>query len=240
MLRKKQIKSWLNSLGWTAGRYDPKQDISAVERKFYKDNEIDLVFDVGANSGQFGTGIRENGYKGRIVSFEPLTNAYGQLKLKADSDGDWSALNVALGDKSGMEVINVSENSWSSSILKMLPLHESIAPTSKYQSTQQVEVIRLDDVFARYASSSNSVLLKIDTQGYTAKVLTGGAQSLANIEALQIELSLVRLYDEEPLIGDVLTSLYSKGFKLHYAYPELYDEMTGAQLQMNGIFVRCS
>ena len=240
MLRKKQIKSWLNSLGWTAGRYDPKQDISAVERKFYKENAIDMVFDVGANSGQFGTSIRENGYKGRIVSFEPLTNAYGQLKIKADSDGDWSALNVALGDKSGIEVINVSENSWSSSILKMLPLHESIAPTSKYQSTQQVEVIRLDDVFARYASSSNSVLLKIDTQGYTAKVLDGGAQALQSVKALQIELSLVRLYDEEPLIGDVLTSLYAKGFKLHYAYPELYDENTGAQLQMNGIFVRCS
>ena len=44
---------------------------------------IDLVFDVGANTGQFASEIRDSGFNGRIVSFEPLSSAHRQRMKSA-------------------------------------------------------------------------------------------------------------------------------------------------------------
>ncbi len=87
---------------------------------------------------------------------------------------------------------------------------------------------------------STQSFLRINAKGNAAKVLNGGAQALQGIKALQIKLLLVRIYDEDSLIGDILTSLYPEEFKRHHAYSGHYDEKTGAHFQMNGNFVRCS
>ena len=42
-------------------------------------HNVNLVFDVGANTGQFAKAIRGDGFNGRIVSFEPLIAAHEQL-----------------------------------------------------------------------------------------------------------------------------------------------------------------
>ena len=69
---------------------------------------INVVLDVGANVGQYGTGLRNVGYTGRIVSFEPLSTEFKQLSAKATADGAWQSLNFALGDVDGSSEINVS------------------------------------------------------------------------------------------------------------------------------------
>jgi hypothetical protein len=53
--------------------------------------KIDLVLDVGANMGQFASEIRHCGYAGRIVSFEPLSQAHGQLLQSSAGDSLWEA-----------------------------------------------------------------------------------------------------------------------------------------------------
>ena len=35
---------------------------------------INLIFDIGANSGQFASSVLENGFKGKIISFEPTSS----------------------------------------------------------------------------------------------------------------------------------------------------------------------
>ena len=43
---------------------------------------IDCVLDVGAYYGDFGVLVRELGYRGRIVSFEPVADNYERLATR--------------------------------------------------------------------------------------------------------------------------------------------------------------
>src|SRR5258708_39170792 len=47
------------------------------------------AFDVGANVGQYGMFMRKNGYRGRLVSFEPLSGALPLPRRRAAADPGW-------------------------------------------------------------------------------------------------------------------------------------------------------
>jgi hypothetical protein len=80
--------------------------------------------------------------------------------------------------------------------------------------------------------------MKIDTQGFTSKVLAGAQRSLESIRALEVELSCVPLYAGEPLIHEVLSLLHQQGFGVFSLEPEFFDNASGQQMQLNGLFQR--
>src|SRR5687768_14390173 len=92
---------------------------------FLQSRNVDVVFDVGGNEGQFGLWLRRQGYRGHIVSFEPIRSAFETLKTHADHDKAWEAYPIALGAAPGKSVINVAEYSVFSSLLP----HRSAATT---------------------------------------------------------------------------------------------------------------
>jgi FkbM family methyltransferase len=95
--------------------------------------DIDLVLDVAANKGQFALEIRHHGYAGRIMSFEPLSRAHGQLLQSSMGDPMWDAYPCcALGDQNGEGEINIAGNSESSSILYLLVAGRNTAPEWAY------------------------------------------------------------------------------------------------------------
>ena len=95
--------------------------------------KIDLLLDVGANIGQYASLARRSGYKGRIVSFEPLKDAHSFLIKVSKSDTLWSVHpRCAIGSKDSIIDINIAENSYSSSVLPILESHTSAAPKSQY------------------------------------------------------------------------------------------------------------
>ena len=107
---------------------------------------IDLLIDVGANTGQYALSRRACGYKGEIISFEPLSAAHAKLLVIAKDDPNWTiADRMAVGDRSGQIEINVAGNSTSSSVLPMLSTHATAAPHSRYIGKEIVPLRRLDD-----------------------------------------------------------------------------------------------
>ena len=62
-----------------------KPAINIVRRNnILVDSKIDVILDVGANTGQFATQILEQtSFRGQIISFEPLSSAF--LKLSENS-----------------------------------------------------------------------------------------------------------------------------------------------------------
>jgi len=201
---------------------------------------IELVLDVGASDGKlFATETRQLGYGGRMVSFEPLPDAHAKLTVNAANDPNWIIHErVALGAAPGEVDINIAGNSWSSSILPMLDAHLFAAPQSAYVGKTKTPVITLDSVFDRYRTGGERTYLKIDTQGFEAEVLKGLPQHLKDVFAVQLELSLVPLYEGQELYRYFLDFFEARGFCLWSILPEFTDKRTGQMLQFDGVFVR--
>ncbi len=141
--------------------------------------DIDLLIDVGANSGQYAQTIRSLGYDGYIYSYEPLIEAFEKLKIVSDDDFKWKSFNVALGNFDGKAEINVALNSQSSSLLNMLPSHIKSAPESIYTRKELINVRKLDTIFEQGTfDKGENLFLKVDTQGFEKKVLEGGMNSI--------------------------------------------------------------
>src|SRR5579864_2237693 len=68
--------------------YPRRSEYSQLVRMLASRN-VSVVFDIGANVGQFGKELRLAGYRGRIVSFEPLSSAYARLTKATKGDSNW-------------------------------------------------------------------------------------------------------------------------------------------------------
>jgi len=230
------IRPFLRRFGRDLVVYHHMHHPMARRAKLLETYGIDMVVDIGANTGQYASSLRELGYKGEIVSFEPLTAAYAKLKQWAEQDGHATAINFAIGDADGEVEFNVAANSTSSSVLVMLPSHTEAAPHSKTQGKENVAMTRLDSVFDKYCSSQHKTLLKIDTQGFEMPVLAGSETSLGKVRALQIEMSFVPLYHGQALFHDVYAYLINKGFQMVDIDPMFIHPDTGEVLQVDSFF----
>lgn len=234
---KAAIRNFFRKFGLVVHRYVPPPPLPIISslRKF----EIDLVLDIGANKGQFGSEIRRCGYAGRIVSFEPLSDAFAELQQASMEDPLWDVYpRCALGDHNGEVEINIAGNSESSSILPMLESHRSAAPESAYQGKEVVPVKTLDAVAGQCLRDARSVFLKIDTQGFEWHVLDGARETLPNVRGVLVELSLVPLYEGQHLWREVMARLEAEGFTLWAFQPVFSDQVSGRTLQVDGIFYR--
>ena len=197
---------------------------------------INVVFDVGANVGQFGTRLRELGYRGKIVSFEPQSQPFAELQAAAQRDGNWTAVNVGLGSEAGQQTINVYDMSVLSSIHT---LNRKLAfPWVQQTGTESIEIRTLDSLFDQYVEPGDRVFLKIDTQGFEKQVLQGAEQSLPRVAGLHMELSLTPIYDEQPRLEEMVAQLRASGFALWQFHRGLRHGSTGQEMEIDGVFMR--
>jgi FkbM family methyltransferase len=234
------VKRFARKCLWRAGldvrRFDPRSsEASQLVRQLFV-HRIDVVFDVGANTGQFAQQLRDAGFPGRIVSFEPSAAAHSMLIKGARFDAEWTvAPRMALGDHDGTINLNLAGNSVSSSVLPMLPSHTSAAPESHYVGSETVDLRTLDSISSEFAADTERIFLKLDVQGFEYKVLQGAEQFLRRVSGIQLELSLVPLYEGERLFYSMLHSLEERGYDLWSVVPGFVDPDTGRLLQLDAV-----
>jgi FkbM family methyltransferase len=203
--------------------------------------KIEYVIDVGANEGQFAQDLRKSSYNGLIYSFEPLFDAHKKLVLNSLSDPKWFIHKpIACGSQQGKLSINIAGNSASSSIKKMLASHLNAAPYSKTVGFQDIDVVTLDSELDRWLEVKAPIFLKIDTQGYEEEVLAGAEKTLKVVEAVQIELSILELYQGQKSYDYFFEFFADRDFLLFDILPGFTNYETGQLLQFDAIFVRKS
>jgi len=176
---------------------------------FIENREIDLVIDVGANVGQFGESLRTNGYKGKIVSFEPIEAAFKILSQKAAKDRNWEVHHCGLGATKGEAAIHVSELTVFSSILDLTKIASLHDKRIAVQRTEMIKIETLDDVTANL---QGEILLKIDTQGYEKQVIEGGRQLITRVKGILMELPVIHVYEGEWQFHEAAKFMADAGF----------------------------
>lgn len=233
------VKSALGLAGLDLRRLSVDSNSYFALRKSFERFHIDMVFDIGANAGQFALGLRSVGYRGDIVSFEPLTVAHAALTVAAERDSRWRIHpRGALGNQNGEIEINIAGNSVSSSILPMMASHSDAATSSAYVGKEATRVQTVDSVADAYLKDETALFLKIDTQGFEWEVLDGAAQTLPRVRGLLCELSLTPLYENQRLWGDMIRRLENSGFTLWSLQPAFTDPRDGRVLQVDASFFR--
>jgi FkbM family methyltransferase len=189
---------------------------------------VDFVFDVGANDGGYHQFIRnEVGFKGQIVSFEPVTSLATHCRAVGLGDPSWEVYGVALGDRDGESEINVMENSQFSSFLQpSTNLTAAFAAANTPRATERVQVKRLDSIMPdlKRQFDFRTPYLKVDIQGFDLAVFAGAGELLQDFVALQTELSLRPIYQGMPAWQDVLSVLEAKGFAVSNMFAVNHDD----------------
>ena len=236
---KNKIKKSLNAAGIEVHRFSPQASPLARMTKGFRNFDIDLVIDIGANEGQFAQEIRAGGYAGRIISVEPMLAAHERLMRESQSDGNWHVHpRCAVGCEVGEIQLNIAGNSVSSSVLPMLAAHSNAAPESIYLGKETVPLTTLDLILPNYLEQARAPFLKIDTQGYEWQVLDGANAVLPKVRGIMMEISFLPLYEGQLLWRECVDRIQADGFTLWALEPVFVDPANGRTLQMDALFFR--
>lgn len=234
------VHRWIRSAGRRALGVEItncRHSLRALRQRVLRGRNVTLIIDVGANRGQYFREVRKDGYKGRLVSIEPLRSPFATLWDLSRSDPLLQCFNVALGSATGTAVMNVARESAASSLLEFSELL-SANPSTERVRCETVNVDTLDSLMTRCGSQRDQVYVKVDVQGYEYEVLKGAENTLRDAVAVEVEMSLAQLYEGQVLFPELSSQMTFRGFELWHVEPEFTDLSSGRILQVNGLFLK--
>lgn len=191
--------------------------------------QIDTVLDVGANEGQFGAALRDGGYAGRLISFEPASPTRARLAARAAADPLWEVQGCALGDADTTVELTLRSASTLTSLLTPDLTSDLIAPSAwDAVGTERVPVRRLDTLWDELSlpRDGRRVFLKVDAQGYDETVLAGASAVLQYLRGVQTEVAFLAIYQGEVSYHHRLQSLERAGFALSGLFGVVWEPGT--------------
>ncbi len=194
-----------------------------------------LVLDVGANRGQFALAARHAFPTSRILCFEPLPGPRQLFERVLGEDKNVACYPYAIGEKAETRIIHISARDDSSSLLPIGSGQTGVYPGTEEVGTQEIEVRPLHSFFSADELKNETVLLKIDVQGFEFEVLSGCKPVLPNIEWIFVECSFEELYEGQKLAHEVITMLDRSGFSVSGVYNSQYTE-NGRAIQADFLF----
>jgi FkbM family methyltransferase len=190
------------------------------------------TIDVGANVGAWSQMCRRVFPDTRILAVEPQDPLQAALRETARKLGNVTIAQTLLGARAAAAVpFYVYEFSGMSSVLR-----DAEAPVV---GTTSVDMVTLDELVAK-TQFPPAQLMKLDVQGYELEVLRGGARTLAAVEVVLTEVSLLPLYEGAPILHEVVAFMADAGFRVYDFCSERRRPLDDALFQTDLLFVRSS
>lgn len=192
--------------------------------RLLKHLNIDCVFDVGANIGQYGIMLREYcGYNGLIISFEPTPGVAAQLKRTAAGYSNWVVKECALGLAKGTATFRTMVDSSEGN--SFLPLRQEDGSQDVKIAEITVDVGCLAEMVPELQKQYGFArpFLKMDTQGFDLQVFEGAGNAIQSFLGLQSELSVAPFYEGVADWKNSLAHYEQAGFVLSALVPNHND-----------------
>jgi len=221
-LNKKILKSIKSDFAVVNGfkMYLDKQDCSGlsvgtgyekVETQVMKDNikKGDIVIDCGANIGYYTLLFSELvGKSGKVFAFEPDPANFSLLQknLKVNNVNNVVALNLAVSDKNGEDILFLDKNN--------VGHNRMYSEGDKDKDKIKINCVKLDDYFKNFKREIN--LIKLDIEGAEGKAIKGSLNLIKKNKDIKLILEFfpfaLKSCGTEP--GELLTILRKKGFNV--------------------------
>jgi FkbM family methyltransferase len=197
---------------------------------------VTTVLDVGANDGGFASHLRDLGYTGRIVSFEPIKAVFDRLEARAAKDPNWIVINAGLGEEEGEATISVAAADVFSSLLKPTNYSADLWQGIHEARRETVTIRRLDRFLSEHPEYLNACFLKLDVQGLELPVLRGAGDLIGRFSLVQAELALKQLYLGQESWLQVVEWMAERGFEIVMAEGNGVDWRRIQLVEMDIIF----
>lgn len=196
--------------------------------------DINILIDIGANKGQFSVLFKYIYPKSLIFAFEPLKSPSKTYRKLFDGEKNVWFYKFAIGFQKKEMEMNVSRREDSSSLLKIGEKQTEFFPGTDFDSFEKVEMSNLSS-FISPEQINQTVLVKIDVQGFELEVLKGSEDLIKYFDYIYVECSYKELYQNQPLVSEVVQFLFDKGFGLEGVYNNFFDTK-GVAIQADFLF----
>jgi FkbM family methyltransferase len=153
-----------------------------------------VVFDVGANVGEYSTLLVRNCSAARVWAFEPHPTTFKHLQSEAKKSG-FSALNLGLSDRPGRATL-FDYASIGGDGSPHASLHRQVIADLHHSdvATIDVEVTTVDEQIESLGIERLS-LLKVDAEGHELRILQGAVKSITSraIDVVQFEFNVTNV-----------------------------------------------
>jgi FkbM family methyltransferase len=185
--------------------------------------DVDCVFDVGANKGQYAQMLRRKiGYKGLIFSFEPSPHDASIAREHSQGDGNWHIIELAIAETDGEAQFNLMRASEFSSF--GTPRHDEVQMFREMNSVAEIVTVHTETLQTVLHQLKKKYVferpfLKMDTQGFDVKIVKASPDAVRSFVGLQSELAIAKLYSDSVDFREAISEYERLGFLLSAFVP---------------------
>ena len=169
-------------LGKGATSIQPEKEIELI-KKFLNDN-LEIVFDIGANVGDYSDLLLTNFNIKNFFLFEPSKKSYTELTDKFQNIDNLRILNFGLSDKTKqVPFYGNFEGSSGSSVYKRKLDHFN----TTFIEQEKIDLIKFDDFYTEEIKGKSIDFMKLDIEGHEYFAFEGMKNCINSIKLIQFE-----------------------------------------------------